>query len=154
MLNNPKIQHWQQKFHTLPKRDKFALTFLAIFLILFAFGYSGWLLHEKANKSQKSYDETISNIFWLRSQANNIQTSPNQNTNSIDNIRQILAQSGINGQVLENGNQIQLNFSHNQSSVINNIFNQIQQQGVIIQQLHINQPNLDTLEVQATLNLS
>lgn len=144
----------QQKFQSLPKRDKLALMILAIFLVCFMIGFAGWELHQQANKSKKSYDDTMSNVFWLRSQAGNIQANPNQNVNKVDSIRQILSQSGIAGQVVENGDKIQLNFTHNQSAVINNIFNQIQQQGLNIQQLQINQPTLEQLEVQAVLSLS
>ncbi|MFO1382487.1 MAG: hypothetical protein U1E92_02675 [Moraxella osloensis] len=65
------------------------------------------------------------------------------------------SQSGIgNAQVVENGNSIQVAFSHAQASVITNIFNQFEQQGIRIQQLQINQPALDKLEVQSVLSIN
>lgn len=55
--------------------------------------------------------------------------------------------------MVENGNSIQVAFSHSQTGVITNIFNQFEQQGIHIQQLQINQPTLDKLEVQSVLSV-
>ena len=144
-------------FQNLSRRDQIALLILAMFLLFFVVGVGGWTLHSKANQAQKKYDDTMADVFWLRSQAGNI--NPNQTqtqqVSQADAIKQILSQSGIvNAQVVENGNTIQVAFSHAQASVITNIFNQFEQQGIRIQQLQINQPALDKLEVQSVLSIN
>ncbi|MFO1383593.1 MAG: hypothetical protein U1E91_01120 [Moraxella sp.] len=85
----------------------------------------------------------------------NINPNQTQQVSQADAIKQILTQSGIgNAQVVENGNSIQVAFSHAQASAITNIFNQFEQQGIRIQQLQINQPALDKLEVQSVLSIN
>lgn len=143
-----------QAFNNLSRRDQFALLGLTAFLLLFGFGFGGYVLHQKANASQKAYDSTLADVFWLRSQAGNIATSNGQaspNASKADTVRQILAQSGVTAQVVENGENIQLAFSHPQAAVVSNVFNQLTGQGVGIVQLQINQPSLDKVEVQAVL---
>lgn len=142
-----------QRFGQLPRRDQFALSMLMVFLVLFTFGFGGWTLHQKANASQKDYDKTLTDIFWLRSQAGNInQNQTAQPLNKADAVRQSLTQLGIQAQVVENNGAIQVSFSHPQPAVVNNVFNQLAQQGLTISQLQINQPSVDKLEVQAVLN--
>lgn len=141
-----------QKFHNLSAKDQFALLALAIFLVVFLLGFGGWELHQKANASQRSYLQANNDLFWLRSQAGNINPNQNQNVVSVDNVRNLLQQSGINAQVGENGDDIQLNFSHTHAPVINNVFNQITQQGFVIKQLQINQVAPDRLEVQSVIS--
>ena len=75
-------QRWQQAasplaqaFANLSRRDQIALLGLLGFLLVFAVGFGGWTLHEKANTSQKAYDSTLADVFWLRSQAGNINTN-------------------------------------------------------------------------------
>lgn len=144
-------------FYNLSRRDQLALSALAVFLLLFGFGFGGYLLHQKANASQKAYDNTLADVFWLRSQAGNIASNPSNsgqavNGSKVDTVRQILAQSGINAQVMDNNGQIQVSFSHPQAGVVNNIFNQLTQQGLTITQLQINQPTPERLDIQAGLN--
>ena len=142
-------------FQNLSRRDQIALLILAMFLLFFVVGVGGWTLHIKANQAQKKYDDTMADVFWLRSQAGNINPNQTQQVSQADAIKQILSQSGIvNAQVVENGNTIQVAFSHAQASVITNIFNQFEQQGIRIQQLQINQPALDKLEVQSALSIN
>lgn len=143
-----------QAFGNLGRRDQIALLALAAFLFLFSFGFGGYLLHQKANASQKAYDNVLADVFWLRSQASNINSSsnPTQAASKADLVRQTLTQSGINAQVIESSGQIQLSFSHPQPAVVSNIFNQLTTQGLSITQLQINQPSLDRVEVQAVLN--
>ena len=142
-------------FQNLSRRDQIALMILAIFLLFFVVGVGGWTLHSKANLAQKKYDDTMADVFWLRSQAGNINPNQTQQVSQADAIKQILSQSGIvNAQVVENGNTIQVAFSHAQASVITNIFNQFEQQGIRIQQLQINQPAVDKLEVQSVLSIN
>ena len=125
-----------------------------MFLLFFVVGVGGWTLHSKANQAQKKYDDTMADVFWLRSQAGNINPNQTQQVSQADAIKQILTQSGIvNAQVVENGNTIQVAFSHPQASVITNILNQFEQQGIRIQQLQINQPAVDKLEVQSVLSI-
>ncbi|MFW2177361.1 MULTISPECIES: hypothetical protein [unclassified Moraxella] len=141
-----------QAISHLSLRDQLALLALVVFLVV----TGAWLLHDKANASQKAYDSALNEVFWLRSQASNI--NPNQATaqaqplNKADMLRQILASAGITGQVTENAGAIQLSFSHAQAPVINNVMNQAVQQGLSIQQLQMNQPSLEKIEVQATLS--
>ncbi|ELA08046.1 hypothetical protein MOMA_05781 [Moraxella macacae 0408225] len=144
-------QNLHEKYNGLAFRDKLALWVLGVFLGFLVFGYGGYSLHQKANASQKAYDAAISDVFWLRSQAGNINPSQNQ-TNPVDSLQQILTQSGVTGQVAQSGENIQLNFSHSQAIVINNVFNQIQQQGFNIQQLQINQTSPDKLDVQSVVS--
>lgn len=162
MANVPSFnQTWQkttepmaQAFNNLSRRDQFALLGLMAFLLLFGFGFGGYVLHQKANASQKAYDNTLADVFWLRSQAGNIAPSRGQatpNASKADTVRQIVAQSGVTAQVVENGENVQLAFSHPQSAVVNNIFNQLTTQGLTIVQLQINQPSIDKVEVQAVL---
>lgn len=141
-------------FQNLSRRDQIALLILAIFLLFL------WLVSvvgrciAKPTKHKK-YDDTMADVFWLRSQAGNINPNQTQPVSQADAIKQILSQSGIvNAQVVENGNTIQVAFSHAQASVITNIFNQFEQQGIRIQQLQINQPALDKLEVQSVLSIN
>ncbi len=145
------FQALAQSYHHLAQRDKVALWALGIFLFLFSFGYGGWELHQKANASQKAYDDTVADLFWLRSQAGNINPNQTQHLKGVELVKQILAQSGVNAQVLENGNDIQLNFVHQQATVIGNIFQQLSQQGLHIKQLQINQTDVDKIEVQSQL---
>lgn len=151
-------QSWQQgtqpllqAFANLSKRDQVALLALGAFLLIFGVGFGGWTLHEKANASKKAYDTTLADVFWLRSQAGNINPNQAQSANKADTIRQILTQSGINAQVVENPDGIQVSFSHNQASIVSNVFAQLSQQGIAINQLQMNQPTPDKLEVQAVL---
>lgn len=142
-----------QRFARLSRRDQLALSILMAFLLLFTFGFGGWTLHQKANARQKDYDKTLADIFWLRSQAGNInQNQSAQLANKSDAVRQSLTQLGIQAQVVENNGAIQVSFSHPQPAVVNNVFNQFTQQGLTIRQLQINQPSVDKLEVQALLN--
>ena len=155
-------KHWQNTtapmanaFNNLGRRDQLALLGLVAFLLLFGFGFGGYLLHQKANTAQKAYDNALSDVFWLRSQAGNIAPNtaqPTANAGKADQIRQILMQSGINAQVVDNSGQIQVSFNHPQAAVVSNVFNQLTQQGVTIVQLQMNQPSLDKVEVQAVLN--
>lgn len=139
-------------FQNLSRRDQLALLILALFLVFFVVGVGGWTLHSKANAAQKNYDDTMADVFWLRSQAGNINPNQAQNISKVDAIKQILTQSGIaNAQVVDNGNSVQVAFSHSQAGVITNILNQVEQQGISIEQLQINQPSLDKLEVQSVL---
>lgn len=141
-------------FQRLSRRDQLALLMLALFLVSFGVGVGGWTLHSNANLAKKNYDTTMADVFWLRSQAGNINPNQSQAMSKVDAINQILTQSGIiNAQVVENGNSIQVAFSHSQTGVITNIFNQFEQQGIHIQQLQINQPTLDKLEVQSVLSV-
>ena len=154
-------QRWQQAasplaqaFANLSRRDQIALLGLLGFLLVFAVGFGGWTLHEKANTSQKAYDSTLADVFWLRSQAGNINT--NQTTQVAtaskgDLVRQVFAQSGITGTVVDNNGSVQVSFSHSQAAVVSNVFNQLTQQGIVIEQLQINQPSIELLEVQAVL---
>ncbi|MGD4317376.1 type II secretion system protein GspM [Xanthomonas citri pv. citri] len=129
-------------FQNLSRRDQIALLILAIFLLFFVVGVGGWTLHSKANQAQKKYDDTMADVFWLRSQAGNINPNQTQQVSQADAIKQILSQSGIvNAQVVENGNTIQVAFSHAQASVITNILNQFEQ------------PAVDKLEVQSVLSI-
>lgn len=152
-------QRWQrasapltQFFARLSRRDQLALVGLAGFLLLFALGFGGWTLHEKANASQKAYTNTVADVFWLRSQAGNITTAQSAPTgNHADTIRQVLAQSGITATVVDNNDSVQVSFGHPQAAVVSNVFAQLSQQGITIEQLQINQPTLNQLEVQAVL---
>lgn len=141
----------QQKFQNLSAKDQFALTALAIFLAVFLLGFGGWELHQKANATQKAYTQATNELFWLRSQAGNINPNQSQNIATADSVRSLLQQSGITAQVGETGENIQLNFSHSHAPVVNNIFNQIAQQGFVIKQLQINQITPDRLEVQSVI---
>lgn len=141
-------------FQNLSRRDQMALLILAIFL-LFLWSVSVVRRCIAKPTKHKKYDDTMADVFWLRSQAGNINPNQTQQVNQADAIKQILIQSGIvNAQVVENGNTIQVAFSHAQASVITNIFNQFEQQGIRIQQLQINQPALDKLEVQSVLSIN
>ena len=150
-----KFQPLQQAYTRLSRRDQIALLGLMAFLWLFAIGYGSWLLHDYAKKSQTAYNSTMSDVFWLRSQAAHIK--PNQNNTNptlslAEQVRQLLAQAGIaNQQVVENADSVQINFSHSQAAVIGNLLSQLNQQGMIIQQLQINQSVPDLLEVQLVL---
>lgn len=139
----------QQKFQGLSAKDQFALLALAIFLAVFLLGFGGWQLHQKANANQKAYTQATNALFWLRSQAGNI--NPNQTPTSADSVRELLQQAGITAQVGENGGNIQLNFSHSHAPVINNVFNQITQQGFVIKQLQMNQITPERIEVQSVI---
>lgn len=141
----------QQKLQSLPAKDRFALTALGIFLLVFLVGFGGWELHQKANASQKSYSQATNELFWLRSQAGNINPNQVQTVMNVDNVRELLQQSGITAQVGENGENIQLNFSHSHAPVINNVFNQLTQQGFVIKQLQMNQITPERIEVQSVI---
>lgn len=152
-------QRWQrasapltQFFAQLSRRDQLALSGLIGFLCLFALGLGGWSLHEKANASQKAYTNTVADVFWLRSQAGNINTAQSAPMgNHADSVRQVMAQSGITATVVDNNGSIQVSFGHPQAAVVSNVFGQLSQQGITIEQLQINQPTLEQLEVQAVL---
>lgn len=139
-------------FNQLARRDQLALLFLAGFLVIFGLGFGGWSLHEKAQKMQKEYDTAVADLFWLRSQAGNISPTQAQTLPAIETVKQILVQAGITAQVVETAGKIQLSFSHSQAGVISNVMGQLAQQGFTIEQLQINQPVVNKLEVQAVVS--
>ena len=141
-----------QAYERLSARDRFALIALVVFLLVFGLGVGGWTLHQKANASQKAYDSTLADVFWLRSQAGNINSSPQAaGGNHADLAQQVLSQAGINATVMDSNGSLQVSFSHPQATVISNLFTQLTQQGLTIEQLQVNQPSVDTIEVQAVL---
>ena len=143
-----------QAFQRLSRRDQLALVILLTFLLLMLLGMGGVSLHQNANHAQKNYDTTMSEVFWLRSQAGNIKPPQAQNITSPEMIKQIVTQSGINeAQVTENADGVQLVFQHSQPSVVSNIFNQLTQQGITISQLQIYQATPEQFAVQAVVLL-
>lgn len=78
-------------FQNLSRRDQIALLILAMFLLFFVVGVGGWTLHSKANQARKKYDDTMADVFWLRSQAGNINPNQTQQVSQADAIKQYLA---------------------------------------------------------------
>lgn len=146
------IQKSQTAFNNLARRDQIALMILAAFLLVFGLGFGGWTLHQKAQKAQKEYDAAVAELFWLRSQAGNISPTQTQTLPPVETVKQIMAQAGITAQVVETAGKIQLGFAHAQASVISNVMGQLSQQGFSIEQLQVNQPAMDKLEVQAVVS--
>lgn len=146
------IQKAGLAFARLARRDQLALLFLTGFLVIFGLGFGGWTLHQASQKAQKDYTAVVADLFWLRSQAGNIATSPTQSLPPAEAVKQLLSQAGITAQVVDNAGKLQINFSHSQASVISNVIAQLSQQGFTIEQLQIVQPSLDKLE--ATISVS
>ncbi|WP_227429595.1 type II secretion system protein GspM [Psychrobacter sp. I-STPA6b] len=145
----------QQRWQALPSRDQLALMFLAIFLLLVVGGYGGYELNRQANTQQASYQAAVSDYFWLRGQAGNINSEASLEAGqTLDvEVKQQLSQAGINNpQVLAVGDGVQLSFIHNNQAVISNALDALVKKGLSLSRLNMQQNPVDkSIQVQVTV---
>ena len=152
-------QQISSRWHVLPARDKLALTILFLFLVLFVGGYGGYSIHSAATKSKADYNKAVSDYFWLRSQAGNIDADANAASQSDASeppttaVTTVLSQAGINeAQVVAAGEGVQLSFTHDSQALVGRVLNTLQQQGWAFSRLSVQQDSASKiLQVQATL---
>lgn len=146
---------WQR----LSARDQLALAVLILFLLVFVGGYGGYSLHQSARQSKEQYETQVADYFWLRAQANNIDTRAvndgDQNKTAIppaSRISTALNNAGItDAQVVAMGDTVQLSFTHPSQAIVSSTLAQLEQQGWPLIQLSISQDNITNhLQVQAT----
>lgn len=153
-------QQMTTRWHALPSRDRLALIILLLFLLLFGGGYGGYILHNGATKSKADYNNAVSDYFWLRAQAGNINaeanlTSPSDNDQTpTAKINTVINQAGIDdAQVVATGETVQLSFSHNSQALVGRVLGKLQQQGWQFSRLTVQQDSASKqLQVQATLS--
>ena len=149
----PLQQYWQ----TLSSRDQWALILLALFLLVVVGGYGGYEVHRAAKGQQQAYQDAVSDYFWLRGQAANINSNFNSEeaAQSLDvTVNQLLGQSGIaNAQVLAVGEGVQLSFMHDNQAVVSNALDALVKQGLTLSRLNLQQnPDNKMIQVQATVS--
>lgn len=144
------------RWQALSARDRLALGFLLLFLILFIGGYGGYKLHQTAKAEKANYQQQVTDYFWLRTQAGNIDStalSINSDGSGIEQppasrMNALLNQSGIdNAQVVATGDAVQLSFSNSSQAVVSTALGKIEQQGWQFNQLSIDQ-DLTTKQIQ------
>lgn len=149
----PLQQYWQN----LSTRDQWALILLGLFLLVLLGGYGGYEINRAAKQQQQAYQDAVSDYFWLRGQAANINSNANAEdaAQSLDvTVNQLLGQSGIaNAQVLTVGDGVQLSFMHDNQAVVSNAIDALVNQGLVVSRLNIQQdPSNRMIQVQATVS--
>lgn len=139
----------RQRYSQLAPRDQIALAVLTAFLLVLAIGLGGWTLHQRADAREAAYNATLNDVFWLRSQAGNINANQSSAQDPQTAVQEVLSGAGIDGQIAANADGIEVAFSHAQAPVINNVLNQLVQRGFVIERLQISQTAPDGLRVQA-----
>lgn len=147
----------QQRWQALTTRDQWALILLALFLLALGGGYGGYEVNRAAKAQQDAYQEAVSDYFWLRGQAGNINgnLSAEDASQSLDvKVTQMLSQSGIsNAQVLGVGDGVQMSFAHDNQAVVSNALDALVKQGLKLTKLNIQQNPADkSILVQATVS--
>ena len=148
------------RWQALPSRDQLALTILTIFLVLLIGGFGGYTLHQSAKNSKAEYQQQVTDYFWLRSQAGNIDTSAVINGGNNDpaqpaasRVSALLNAAGINdAQVVAAGESVQLSFINSSQGVVSGALGQLEQQGWQFNQLTMQQDiSTKQIQVQATI---
>ncbi|WP_201526689.1 type II secretion system protein GspM [Psychrobacter frigidicola] len=146
--------HWQ----LLPPRDQLALGVLLAFLLLFIGGYGGYSVHQAATESKADYQEQVADYFWLRSQADNIDSPLNTATGQeaaamppASSVNATLNASGIdNAQVVATGDAVQFSFNYPSQAIVSAVLAKIEQQGWQFTQLSMQQDVITkNIQVQA-----
>lgn len=160
------LNHFQSvlssRLQALSSRDQMALAILSAFLLLFVGGYGGYSVHQAASNSKNDYQEQVSDYFWLRAQAGNIDNNAMQ-TNTPDgessmppanSVSALLNNSGIaNAQVVAAGDAVQLSFTHASQAVVSAALGKLEHQGWQFTQLSMQQdPTNKSIQVQATVS--
>lgn len=150
------------RWQALSGRDQIALSVLLVFLIVFVGGYGGYSVHQSAKVSKGEYQQQVTDYFWLRSQAGNIDSSAlaavngQNDSNSqppASRINTLLNGSGINdAQVVAAGESVQLSFTNGSQGVVSAALGQLEQQGWQFSQLTMQQDiTTKQIQVQATV---
>lgn len=136
------------RWQALAPRDQLALSLLMVFLLLFVGGYGGYSIHQAAQSNKADYQQQVADYFWLRAQAANIDNSAlnTANTDSMvalppaSRVSTLLNDSGINdAQVIATNDTVQLSFNHNSQAVVSAALSELQQQGLQLTQLTMQQ---------------
>lgn len=152
---NVLLSRWQ----ALSPRDQLALVILSAFLLLFVGGYGGYTVHQAASDSKSEYQEQVTDYFWLRAQAGNVDSNV---ANTVDGaaalppanrVSELLNTSGIaNAQVVAAGDAVQLSFTNTSQAVVSAALGKLKQQGWQFTQLSMQQDvTTKAIEVQATV---
>ncbi len=146
------------RWQALPARDQLALSVLSVFLIVFIGGFGGYTLRQAATDSKTEYQQQVTDYFWLRSQAGNIDSSVVTNDNNkaqpaASRVSALLNSSGItDAQVIAAGESTQLSFTNSSQSVVSSALAQLEQQGWQFNQLTMQQDRMTKqIQVQATV---
>lgn len=160
--NRYKSALWS-RWQGLSPRDQLALSILLLFLLLFVGGYGGYSVQQAAKASKANYQEQVTDYFWLRAQAGNIDPTALNATDAdgttamppASRVNASLQTSGINNaQVIAAGEGVQFSFSHPSQAVVSATLANLEQQGWQYTQLSIQQDSVTReLQVQATVAL-
>ena len=161
-LNGQQDLLWS-RWQALSGRDQLALSVLMVFLILFVGGYGGYTVHQAAKASKEDYQQQVTDYFWLRSQAANIDSTALATLNSQNDgnaqppasrVNTLLNGSGIdNAQVVAAGDNVQLSFTNDSQGVVSAALGQLEQQGLQFNQLTMQQDiTTKQIQVQATVS--
>lgn len=151
------------RWQALSSRDQLALSILMVFLILFVGGYGGYTAHQAAKASKEDYQQQVTDYFWLRSQAANIDSTAlaaldSQNDSSAQppasRVNTLLNDSGIdNAQVVAAGDKVQLSFTNDSQALVSAALAKLEQQGLQFNQLTMQQDLASKqIQVQATVS--
>lgn len=150
------------RWQALSGRNQMALSVLLIFLIIFVGGYGGYNVHQASKANKDNYQQQVTDYFWLRSQAGNIDSSAltaingQNDSNSqppASRVNTLLNGSGINNaQVVAAGENVQLSFTNGSQGVVSAALGQLEQQGWQFSQLTMQQDiTTKQIQVQATV---
>ncbi len=148
------------RWQALSSRDQVALSVLMVFLILFVGVYGGYTVHQAAKASKEDYQQRVTDYFWLRSQAANIDSTvlDSQNDSSAQppasRVNTLLNSSGIdNAQVVAAGDKVQLSFTNDSQGVVSAALAKLERQGLQFSQLTMQQDLASKqIQVQATVS--
>lgn len=161
-MGNYQTRLWT-RWQALPPRDQLALGILSIFLLLFIGVYGGYSVHQAAKSSKANYQEQVTDYFWLRGQAGNIDSNALTAANAqsdgsaqppANRVSSILNDSGIDdAQVVAAGETVQLSFSHPSQATASSALGMLEQQGWQFTQLSMQQDLVTKqIQVQATVS--
>lgn len=144
-----KIQHGLDQ---LAPRDRLALIFLTIFLIITVIGCALWFTHKAASQEQQRLTELKDSIAWMQSNAVQFSTQSADGSTAIEKAQRLAQQQGLSIQVQDQQGQIQLIASHQNYAVLANYLTQLAQQGVSILQLDLQKQTDGNIQLKALLS--
>lgn len=144
-------QQLLHRYDALTPRDKLALFVLALFLVVVVFGGGMWWLHQQASQARQDAQSAQQQYFWMRSQAPNIKVNQVVTTDVNQTVQQVASNTGISVQTAQNGNVMQLSFTHNNAAVIGNFIAQLANQGINVERLNIRQIEDSSFIVEASV---
>jgi hypothetical protein len=148
---NSKINSLKIAFGRLPKRDQMALLILSVFLAVFIIGGGGYWLHHKAEQTKEDANQQRQLLLWMRGQAPHLQANSGPVQSLLTIVQTTAAQQGISITQTETGGRLMVTASNPSFAVLGTWLTKLAQSGIQIDQLDIDQPMGDVLQLQATL---